>query len=107
MGNVLLQNKKQANQYCISKGPSYFANLSDLLDDLDFFKQRNIGVINASPLALGLLNNAATYPDWHIAPKIVKDACKKAADVCKNNNEDLGKQIIGFDYKGKIMDRNN
>ena len=60
------------------------------MDDLDFFKQRNIGVINASLLALGLLNNQATYPDWHIAPKMVKDTCKKAAKVCKDNDANLG-----------------
>ena len=62
----------------------------DLLDDLDFFKQQNIGVINASPLALGLLNNDANWPEWHIAPKITKDVCKKAAQFCKDNDADLG-----------------
>ena len=61
-----------------------------MLDDLDWFKQRNIGVINASPLALGLLNNDANWPEWHIAPKITKDVCKKAAQFCKDNDADLG-----------------
>ena len=60
------------------------------MDDLDWFKQRNIGVINASPLALGLLNNDANWPEWHIAPKITKDVCKKAAQFCKDNDADLG-----------------
>lgn len=68
----------------------------DLLDDLDFFKQRNIGVINASPLALGLLNNDANWPEWHIAPKITKDVCKKAAQFCKDNDADLA--MIGMQY---------
>ena len=68
----------------------FFHIFVDLLDDLDWFKQRNIGVINASPLALGLLNNDANWPEWHIAPKITKDVCKKAAQFCKDNDADLG-----------------
>ena len=48
--------------------------LTDLLDDVEFYRQRGIGIINASPLALGLLNNTGNYPDWHVAPKITKDA---------------------------------
>ena len=68
----------------------FFPIFVDLLDDLDWFKQRNIGVINASPLALGLLNNDANWPEWHIAPKITKDVCKKAAQFCKDNDADLG-----------------
>ena len=68
----------------------FFNIFIDLLDDLDWFKQRNIGVINASPLALGLLNNDANWPEWHIAPKITKDVCKKAAQFCKDNDADLG-----------------
>ena len=69
---------------------TFFYFCIDLLDDLDWFKQRNIGVINASPLALGLLNNDANWPEWHIAPKITKDVCKKAAQFCKENDADLG-----------------
>ena len=38
---------------------------------------------------MGLLNNAAAWPDWHMAPKMVKDACKKSAQICKDNGADL------------------
>ena len=37
-----------------------------------------------------LLNNDANWPEWHIAPKITKDVCKKAAQFCKENDADLG-----------------
>ena len=51
----------------------------DFLDDLEFYKKHKIGMINASPLVMGLLNNRCNPPEWHIAPKMVKEACKKAA----------------------------
>ena len=51
----------------------------DFLDDLEFYKKHKIGMINASPLVMGLLNNGCNPPKWHIAPKMVKEACKKAA----------------------------
>lgn len=66
----------------------------DLLDDLDFYEQNAIGVINASPLALGLLNNECTFPDWHLAPCITQEATKKAAKLCLERSVDLGKSFI-------------
>ena len=45
---------------------------------------------------MGLLNNAATWPDWHMAPKMVKDACKKSAQICKDNGTDLS--MLGMQY---------
>ena len=62
----------------------------DLMDDLEFFKSRGIGLINASPLALGLLTNQVDPPDWHIAPDLVKQCVKKAAKLCQDRGEDLG-----------------
>ena len=64
---------------------------SDLLEDLEFFKSRGIGLINASPLALGLLTNNVNPPDWHIAPLLVKEYVQKAAKLCKERSVDLGK----------------
>lgn len=61
----------------------------DLMDDLEFFKSRGIGLINASPLALGLLTNQVDPPDWHIAPDLVKQCVKKAAKLCQDRGEDL------------------
>lgn len=61
----------------------------DLLDDLDFFRKRNLGLINASPLALGLLCNEFNVPSWHLAPELTKETCKKAAQFCKDNNVSL------------------
>ena len=42
----------------------YSLNDDMLLDYLDFFESHGIGVINASPLSMGLLSDRGT-PEWH------------------------------------------
>lgn len=52
-----------------------------LLDFLDFFEARGIGVINASPLSMGLLSGRGA-PAWHPAPAPLQEACRRAAAHC-------------------------
>ena len=52
-----------------------------LLDFLDFFEERGIGVINASPLSMGLLSSRGA-PAWHPAPETLQKACRSAAAHC-------------------------
>lgn len=52
-----------------------------ILDFIDFFKSRGIGIINASPLSMGLLTMRGA-PDWHPAPQPLRDACARAAQYC-------------------------
>ena len=52
-----------------------------LTEFLDFFESRGIGVINASPLSMGLLSSRGA-PAWHPAPKALMDACHEAAQYC-------------------------
>ena len=52
-----------------------------LLDFLDFFESRGIGVINASPLSMGLLTSRGA-PAWHPAPAPLQEACRRAAAHC-------------------------
>ena len=59
----------------------YCLNDDMLLDYLDFFEERGIGVINASPLSMGLLSMRGA-PDWHPAPESLREACRKAALYC-------------------------
>ena len=56
-------------------------NDDKLLDYLDYFEQRSIGVINASPLSMGLLSRRGV-PAWHPAPKSLVDACRRAVEYC-------------------------
>ena len=66
-----------------------------LLDFLDFFEARGIGVINASPLSMGLLSGRGA-PDWHPAPKDLKGACAKAAAHCAERGYPIEKLAIQF-----------
>lgn len=52
-----------------------------LLDFLDFFESHGIGVINASPLSMGLLSQRGA-PAWHPAPAALQEACRRVVDRC-------------------------
>lgn len=52
-----------------------------LTEYFDFFEQRGIGIINASPLSMGLLSSRG-IPDWHPAPVELVKACSRAAQHC-------------------------
>ena len=73
----------------------YALNDTLLLDYLDFFESRGIGVINASPFSMGLLSERGT-PDWHPAPKSLKEACMRAASYCKEQGYPIDKLAIQF-----------
>ena len=50
-----------------------------LADHLDYFEAHGIGLINASPLSMGLLSQRGV-PAWHPAPKALVEACRRASD---------------------------
>lgn len=66
-----------------------------LLDYLDFFENHGVGVINASPLSMGLLTRRGA-PDWHPAPKALKTACQYAADYCETVGYPIERLAIEF-----------
>ena len=63
----------------------YCLNDDALSDDIDFYKSKQIGIINASPLSMGLLSERGA-PEWHPASKEIKEACQKAANHCKSKD---------------------
>lgn len=73
----------------------YSLNDDMLLDYLDFFESHGIGVINASPLSMGLLSDRGT-PDWHPAPQALKDVCRRAAEHCRSKNYPIEKLAMQF-----------
>ena len=72
-------------------------SLNDMLltEYLDFFEQHGVGVINASPLSMGLLSSRG-MPDWHPAPQALKDACARAAAFCADKGYPIEKLAIQF-----------
>jgi len=61
----------------------YCLNDDALIDYIPYFQENNVGIINASPLSMGLLSERGA-PDWHPAPALLHDVCKKAALHCKS-----------------------
>jgi L-galactose dehydrogenase len=54
-----------------------------------------VGVINASPLAMGALNSRGA-PSWHPAPASVLERCAAAAELCRAHGTDLAKLALQY-----------
>ena len=72
-------------------------NLQDqtLIPMLQGFADKGIGVINASPLSMGLLTEQGP-PVWHPAPPSIREACAKAAAYCKSHGVSLPQMGLAF-----------
>ena len=66
-----------------------------LQDYLDYFEQRGIGLINASPLSMGLLSQRGV-PDWHPAPKPLVEACRRATEYCARKGYPIEKLAMQY-----------
>lgn len=73
----------------------YCLNDDKLIDFMDEFEQKGIGVINASPLSMGLLSSRGV-PVWHPAPKPLVDACARAAEFCREKGYPIERLAIQY-----------
>ena len=73
----------------------YCLNDDKLTDFMDFFESKGIGIINASPLSMGLLT-VRGVPDWHPAPKPLVDVCAKAAQHCAEKGYPIERLAIQY-----------
>jgi L-galactose dehydrogenase len=62
---------------------------------LPYFEGKAVGVINAAATAMGLLTHAGP-PDWHPAPRGLKDACARAAAHCRSRGKSLAELAVQF-----------
>eukprot|EP00898_Chlorokybus_atmophyticus_P008286 jgi/Chlat1/8459/Chrsp80S07867 len=60
---------------------------TSLLHLVPYLKEKNVGIINASPLCMGLLT--PNPPAWHPAPKRLKDVCARAVRLMEERGEDV------------------
>ena len=91
----LVENTPDGTVETILNFCHYCLNDDLLLDYIDFFRERGIGIINASPLSMGLLSQRGT-PDWHPAPEALKDACAKAAAYCTEKGYPIEKLAVQY-----------
>ena len=73
----------------------YSLNDSSLTNLLPELSVRNIGVINAAPLSMGLFSPAGP-PEWHPASDEIKAACWAARDWCSKNGVDIARLAVQF-----------
>lgn len=70
----------------------YDTSLSGIIPSMT---EKGIGVINASPLSMGLLTLRGT-PDWHPAGEELKQVCQKAANHCIRDGVDIAKLAMQY-----------
>jgi aryl-alcohol dehydrogenase-like predicted oxidoreductase len=73
----------------------YSLNDATLEGLIPFLKEHGVGIINASPLSMGLLTERPV-PDWHPAPEVLRSACRKAAEFCRARGTDLARLALQF-----------
>ena len=73
----------------------YALNDASLETLLPYLKQKGVGIINASPLSMGLLTQRGA-PGWHPATAEIRASCAKAADWCKEKGVDIAQLAMQF-----------
>jgi len=73
----------------------YCLNDDLLTEYFDWFESKGIGLINASPLSMGLLSSRG-IPEWHPAAKSLVEACAKAAEYCRSQGYPIEKLAVQY-----------
>ena len=68
------------------------SSFGDLLPCLE---TKNVGIINAAGLAMGLLSKQGP-PEWHPATDEIKATCAKAAAYCRSKAADIERRAVQF-----------
>ncbi|WP_160719594.1 aldo/keto reductase [Bacillus sp. USDA818B3_A] len=80
----------------------YSLNDTSLLSLIPLLKEKKTGLINASPLSMGLLSSKPVA-DWHPASEHIRTICKQAAEFCERNGSDLSKLAIQYSVQNEII----
>ena len=91
----LVENTEAGTVESVLNFCHYSLNDDLLTDYLDFFEQHGVGIINASPLSMGLLSKRGA-PDWHPAPDSLKAACQRAVAWCEEKGYPIEKLAIQY-----------
>jgi L-galactose dehydrogenase len=66
-----------------------------LLDWVNRFTQRRVGIINASPLSMGLLTESGP-PSWHPASPELRDAAGRAVALCRDRGVNIARLALQY-----------
>lgn len=73
----------------------YTLNDDALVDYLDYFESKGVGVLNASPYSMGLLTKRGA-PDWHPAPGALVRLSRKVVAYCESKGLDIERLAVNF-----------
>lgn len=73
----------------------YSLNDTSLTETISYLQAKQVGIINASPLGMGLLTNHLP-PAWHPADEAMKAACARAAKLCRERGTDIAALGLQF-----------
>jgi L-galactose dehydrogenase len=80
----------------------YSLNDTALEGLLPYLDGRGMGVINASPLSMGLLSDRGA-PEWHPASDEIRQTCAKAAAFCRGQGVDIAQLAIRFSVSNPAL----
>lgn len=91
---------RQAIERCnldvvISYAHGNLYNTRLLTELLPVAEAHGVGVINASPLAMGLLTNHGPQP-WFPGQPVIRETCAKAAELCRSRGTDIA--FLGMQF---------
>lgn len=79
----------------------HYTMLDDTLDGLiPYLQSKNVGIINASPLCMGLLTRRGP-PSWHPAPQEVLDAARRATAAADEAGVDIADLALRYSLKNE------
>lgn len=76
----------------------YSLNDMTLMELIPYLKEKQVGIINASPLSMGLLSQRGT-PAWHPATDEIKRVCAQAAKHCADKGKSIEKLALQFSVR--------
>jgi len=76
--------------YCL-----YALNNTLLSEIIPYLEEKQVGIINGSPLSMGLLTERGA-PDWHPAPDVVRTTCAQAVAHCRDRGRDIAQLAVQF-----------
>ncbi len=69
---------------------------TSLFQNFDFFHSKNIGIINASPMAMGLLSSKFKLQEWHPSQPEIRVAASEAIKYCNQKGVDISRIAMRF-----------
>ena len=94
---------EQVGVDCVLSYNQYTLQNTRFADEtVPYLKDKNVGAMNAGPFSARLLTNAP-LPDWLKEPEEVKEAARKAAKLCADNDIDIAQLALQFSISNPDM----